>query len=209
MSGQLLERRRKKRNLRVALGGVLMVAATVVVLGTSQLMASLTSSAETADVFTEAAELPPDLIDSVVWGPDPVDLPRSMEPLTRLDVTASWLRAWEQLRIVAETGDTSAVEVYFSSSAREAILSRANSWDGRPVRQLGHKLALTFYSEDGQVIGLRSTDTRLERSIEVGDQTLVVESKESYEAVLVLEDGNWRVHHWVRRSFAEGGVVGR
>jgi len=196
--------RRNKRPLKIVVGIVLATTAAVIVFGASAVLSSITSSAETADVFTDAAELPPTLIDSVTWNADPMDLPRPMEPLTRVDVTASWLRAWEQLRIVSETGDTSDIEVYFSSTARENILAQAQEWDETSVRQLGHDLELTFYSEDGQVLGLRSTETRVRRRRDAGDRTVTAESNESYEAVMILEDGNWRIHHLVRRSFDQG-----
>lgn len=104
------------------------------------------------------------------------------------------------MRIVAETGETEGVEVYFANSAREGVLDQADAWSGRSVRQLGHELQLTFYSEDGQIVGLRSNSV-LERSHTLEDESVMIrETVESYEAVLVLDDGNWRVHHWVRRS---------
>ncbi len=196
---QPLERRRRKFRIRFAFAAATAATALVVLAAASSLIGSLTRSEQTNAVFSEAASLPPDLIGSVVWAPDPGDLPRQMEPLTREAVASSWLRAWEQLRIVAETGDTSGVEVYFSDPARSSILE-ASDWHGRSLRQLGHDLALTFYSDDGQVIGLSSTATRLLRTERNGDERWQQESTEQYEVVMVLEDGNWRIHHLVRRS---------
>lgn len=200
-------RSKAKRNLRLLVGLVVVLLAAGTLGLASSLLASLSQSEETEAVFTDAAELPSELFDAVEWAADPSDLPRQMEPLTRVDVTNSWLRAWEQLRIVAETGETAGVEVYFSSSARTSVLEAATSWDGRSLRQLGHDLQITFYSEDGQVIGLTSTASRLVRSAEANGAEWTQDSTESYEAVLVLEDGNWRIHHLVRVSVDAGPWV--
>ena len=201
---ELVERRIKKRFLRLSVIIPLLCAAAAVLLLSSAIMASIVRDQETQDIFTDAAVIPPELLDEIVWLEDPDDLPREMEPLTRIAVTSSWIRAWEQLEIVARTGDTSGVEVYFANSAREGVLERAGQWSGRSVSQVGHDLQLSFYSEDGQVIGLSSVDSHLVRTDRVDDVEFTRETRESYDAVLVLDDGNWRIHHWVRRSL-EGG----
>lgn len=197
-------RSKTKRNLRLLVALAFLVLASTASSLSGALLSSLSRSEETEAVFTDAAELPEELFDAVVWAEDPAGLPREMEPLTRVDVTNSWLRAWEQLRIVALTGETEGVEVYFSSSALESVLAAASSWDGRSVRQEGHDLQLTFYSEDGQVIGLTSTASRLIRSERLDGRKWTQETIESFEALLVLEDGNWRVHHLVRLSVDAG-----
>lgn len=201
---ETVERRTKKRILRLSVIIPLLCGAAAVLLLSSAIMASIVSDQETQDIFTDAAVIPPELLDEIVWLDDPDDLPREMEPLTRIAVTSSWIRAWEQLEIVARTGDTSGVEVYFANSAREGVLERAGQWSGRSVSQVGHDLQLSFYSEDGQVIGLSSVESHLVRTDRVDDVEFTRETRESYDAVLVLDDGNWRIHHWVRRSL-EGG----
>ncbi len=200
----LTGRSRTKRHLRLVVAFVVLGLAAAALSLSATVLASLSQSANTEAVFNDAAELPEELFDAVIWAPDPADLPRQMEPLTRVDVTNSWLRAWEQLRIVAETGETTGVEVYFSHSARSGVLAAASSWEGRSVRQVGHDLQLTFYSEDGQVIGLTATESRLVRSEELNGREWTQETVESFEALLVLEDGNWRIHHLVRRSVEAG-----
>jgi hypothetical protein len=67
------------------------------------------------------------------------------------------------------------------------------------VEQRGHELRLRFYSEDGQVIGLVA-ESDLLRSERIGEATTSWIGRESFDAVLVLEDGNWRIRHLVRRA---------
>ena len=190
--------------VRVGIGVLMVLVALGVLVGASTIVSSITRSEETADVFTDAAEVSPDLLESVTWRPDSEGLARPIEPLTRAAVTTSWLQAWEQLRIVAETGDTTGVDVYFSNSARQGVLARADGWDQSSIRQLGHDLELTFYSEDGQILGLTSVETRVLRTELIGDELWARQSIESYDAVLLLEDGNWRINHWVRRTVEPG-----
>ncbi len=194
---------KKKLVLRLAVVGIVGLLGLGVLYGLSELLSVLTRNSDTNDVFTEAAELPPELIEAVTWLPDAEGLPRQMEPLTRVDVTAAWLRAWAQIPIVAETGDVTGLEVYFSNSALRGMLDAAPDWRDRPSWQIGHEMQLTFYSEDGQVIGLTSTKSRFLRTERFDDERRYFDANESYEAVLLLEDGNWRIQHWVRRA-AEG-----
>lgn len=197
----LEERTRKKRVLRAGLIIPLLVLSAIVVVAASSIMSTIVRDGERLEIFTAAAEIPPELAESTIWLPDPDGLPREMEPLTRDDVTAAWIRAWEQLEIVSRTGDTAGVDVYFANSARESVLRNAPLWEGRSISQLGHTLELTFYSEDGQVIGLQSSESRLVRSESSEAGNFMRNTREGYEAVVVLDDGNWRIHHWVRQSF--------
>ncbi len=183
--------------LVVGLGGL--IALTLVGRGLSR----VTQSEKTSDVLIVASELPPELEDALTWLPDAPDLPRPMEPLTRNDVAAAWLRAWAQLAVVETTGDTGGLEVYFSNSALEGVLASHSEPGTNQTRQIGHELKLTFYSEDGQVVGLTSTNSRVLRGRQITGsdgavRTAYFDGSEQYEAVLLLEDGNWRVQHWVR-----------
>jgi len=194
----------KRLDSRLLLRGLLVVFGlagfALGALVASSSFARVTRSAELEDVFTDAAELPPDLVDQVVWADDPATLERQMEPLTRTGLTSAWLRAWEQVSIVSETGQIDGVEVYFSGSARESVISLASSWGGQSRTQLGHDLELTFYSLDGQIIGLTATESRFELERTTSSDTRTALTRERFDAVLVLEDGNWRIHHLVRRD---------
>lgn len=200
---------RRKALLRLVLLVVVGVAGLGVLSTFGTLLSSITRSGDAAAVFTDAAELPDDLLDAVTWLPDVEEIPRPMEPLTRADVTSAWIRAWSQLTIAAETGETGGMEVYFSNSALKGVLAGAESSSGRPVFQIGHELQLTFYSEDGQVVGLTALKSRLLRAEPFDDgKRRFFESEESFEAVMILEDGNWRIQHWVRQSVEGDWLVG-
>lgn len=196
-------RKRKKLVLKMALAAMVGVVGLGLLYLSGYVMANVTRTSETADIFNDAAELSPELVEAVRWNTDAPDLARPMEPLTRDDVTAAWLRAWTQISIVAGTGDTTGLDVYFSNTANDAMVDAAADWIGSEAQQISHELTLTFYSEDGQVIGLRADEVRLLRTQVFDDGLGYYDTREAYEVVLLLEDGNWRVQHWVRQS-AEG-----
>ena len=193
----------KKNLIKLMVFGVMAVAGVIGLGLAARSYEGISQSEETNEVFNAAAQLPPELLEAVIWQRDPENLTREMEPLTRVDLTSAWIRAWEQLSIVAQTGSVAGLEIYFSNSALEGLLASAQEVRGRPVNQLSHNLRVDFYSEDGQVIGLTADQVGLVRSVPIGGTLGWVQSVESYEAVLVLEDGNWRVQHWVRRSTDE------
>ncbi len=190
----------RKAKVKLAALGALGIVALLAMMGLVRIFSGITSSQETNEIFNAAAALPPDLLDAITWEPDAPDLPRDMEPLTRVDVSSAWIRAWEQLTIAAQTGDVSGMEVYFSNSALEAAVARAADMGGRPLHQLSHRLRVDFYSQDGQVIGLTAPEVRFVRAVPLGEEIGWMHSVESYEAVLLLEDGNFRIQHWVRRQ---------
>ncbi len=191
---------RRKALVKLAIFGLMVLMAVGVVLFAGRGLALVSRSEETAAVFNVAAELPTELLGSVDWLPDDENLPRQMEPLTRVDITDTWLRSWAQLAILAETGDQSGLEVYFSGSALDGLAAGASDWAERPAEQIGHRLRLVFYSEDGQVVGLRSEESRVLRSHPVSGEPGWYDAVEEYEAIMLLEDGNWRLSHLVRRA---------
>lgn len=195
-----------KSLVKLAILAFVGLGALLALSGLSAILTSVTTSDETEDVFNIAAQLPPSLTDAVDWLPDTEGLPRAVEPLTRDDLRDTWLRAWSQYTVLAETGDTTGLEVYFSSSALDAseLAAAGGEWDGLPPRQINHELRVDFYSEDGQVVALEATESTMLRAFPTGPtgdgpEALYI-ADESFEAVLLLEDGNWRVQHLVRRS---------
>ncbi len=159
---------------------------------------------ETEAVFTPSAELPPALIEALRWHPDPVDLPRELEPATREDLGSSWLRALEQLAIVSQTGESDGLKEYWSGPALTVV--ETADWSTSAVEQSGHELRVLFQSADGQIIGFE-TASQLQRTTITPEGQRIWAGIEYFEVVMVLRDGNWRVEH-IRRTGADGDWVG-
>ncbi len=192
-------RHRRKFLLRAGLACIVGFVGFLFLVGGAALLGRLTQSDDTAAVFNEAAELPPSLIDSSTWTPDRDDLARIVDPLTRDDLTRSWLRAWAAITVLAETGDRSALETYFSNDALRAVNAASTEPAQSPIRQISHDLSMEFFSVDGQVaeVGVTSQFLRGER---FGSDVRWLATTETHRAVMLLEDGNWRIQHLVRTS---------
>lgn len=189
----------RKRLIKVAgLIGVL-AAISVASTGLTRWYADIESSADRFDILNIAADIPPGLVDAVTWRADSPGLARPVEPMTRDELSATWVRAWQQIEIASSTGDTTGLEIYFSNSAL-AALTQAGDSALASGKQIAHDLTIHFYSADGQQVGITANKVELLRSIPVAEGNAWFHAEESYDVVLVLEDGNWRINHWVRRT---------
>ncbi len=154
--------------------------------------------ADPADALTEVPDGVPALDDVVVWQPDGPLQEREVEPATRRRLEAAWTRAW-QARQRAAAGDPSLLSTWFSGPALQQVEALGGN-DGTPVEiRLGeHDLTIDFYSDDGSVIGLRADPARIIRTIDTPAGPVTRVTDESYDVVLLLEDGNWRIRQWIR-----------
>jgi len=200
----------KKLVLRLILMGFVGVFGIVALTVLSRAMAGITRSEETAAIFNVSAKLPHDLVGAVEWLPDAESNPKPLPTLEREAITEAWLRGWAQISILSDGSgpvgssvdgeNTDGLTEYFSGPAYDALIGGAPGWLGRPVHQIGHDLQLTFYADDGSLATVSSRSTRLLRSQPFGDDVQWFDADETWDAVFVLEDGAWRMHHWVRTS---------
>lgn len=185
---------RLKRILAVLLvgGGLLVVVAFVVTAAKAQ--SEVSSGADPADAFTPVPLLPGDVAGTVEWLPEHRSGQRILDDASRTAVEGSWLRAWDAMDRAAQ-GDVEELELWFGGSALERVRSLA----GSGVRQVApvHRLEVTFHSDDGTVVGLDAHEVVVVRGGD-GEEPLV--AAESFDAVILLEDGRWRLHHLRRRS---------
>jgi hypothetical protein len=147
--------------------------------------------------FSPTENVPGALAAGVAWLPDADDLVRVVEPTTRAQLGAMWLRADDALSRAA-AGDLTGLDVWFVDAALSNATSRFETdLDTENVVSaplaLGHRLRIDFYSLDGQVVvlGIETIRPRpIDGRVDGGDAPT-----ERLEAVVVLSDGNWRVRH--------------
>ncbi len=205
-----LGRAQVKMLLRLAVMGGVGIAGIIAVSFLSRAMADITRSEETAAIFNVSAELHHDLVEAVEWRADPPGLPKELAPLDREAITETWLRAWTQFLVLSDGSGpvgsgadgtvTDGLIEYFGGAAEDAMLASHSDWLGLPIHQIGHDLQLNFYSDDGSVVSVSSEASRFLRGHPVDGRTEWYDTVETYDAVFVFREGNWRVHHWVRRS---------
>jgi hypothetical protein len=147
--------------------------------------------------FSPTENVPGALAADLAWLPDADDLVRVVEPNTRAQLGAMWLRADDALSRAA-SGDLIGLDVWFVDAALSNAMSRFDSdvdteYEVSAPLALGHRLRVDFYSLDGQIVVLDIETIRprpIDGRVEDGDAPT-----ERFEAVVVLSDGNWRVRH--------------
>jgi len=203
----------RKRGIRIAL----VVAALAVGLATLFIVGAVLvesgRGADPASALNRATELPDNIGDIVSWAADP-QLVRGVEPQTRLVVEAAWVRAWHRVSVAQSSGDRAGIDTWFLASLAPRVASSTRSPEllGDPrdvdlsmggVVQHGHEMHVSFYSLDGSIMTL-DVVSDLERLLGSGES---VRASETYEAVMLLSDGNWRVHSLTRTAVDTVDVV--
>lgn len=183
-----------KRFILIAVLGVSVFAAAVLLLGLGQLTERTGSGADPASAFSEIPLVPEQLSELVTWGPDPT-LDRPVEPDTRRFVESAWVRGWAGVDAAQRSGDRSEVTARFVGPLVDQVAQTARPSAPAALTQHGHELEVVFYSLDGSVMALSAT-SEIERQL-LGGPSL--RSTEQYQVVMLLSDGNWRIQHLVRQ----------
>ncbi len=175
---------RLKRAMAAVLGALIVVAAGATLAGLTTVVISYGTGANPATAFTPAAEPLSVRSETVSWNPDEPDLLRSVERQTRLDVAKAWVGA-----VSGEADD-----IWFAGGALERRTDAAQLAVSAETTWTGHRITTYFYSLDGQVLGLEISSTGV---VDMGEGD-ALSVGDSYEVVLVLRDGNWRVERLTR-----------
>lgn len=164
--------------------------------------------ADPASALNIVPNVPADLKVRLEWLPDDQDTGRQLEPFTRTQVESAYLRAWLQWNISYLKGEPFGLETYFVGPALEAVTEgvRAAHQQGWSLEQtdLEHQLRLHFYAADGSIVSFTAHDVLVAQLLrnEHGAPILAQTSQATYDVIMMLEDGNWRVRHWVRTEVA-------
>ena len=178
---------RFKLALAGALAAAMLTGTATGLGGLGRLVAYFGSGADPADALTQ---IPPADGDGVDWLPDIPQPARALEPATRVAVTDGYLRAWDDITAGA-AGDSP----YLTGPAGRGAGSDPT---GMAARHPRHVVQLEFYSADGQILMLTDTATVVRAVPGDAHRLLVASSVEEYRAIMLLEDGNWRVRSLTR-----------
>lgn len=185
----------------VVIGAIVGLGAIVVYVGTG---------ADPAAALQVIPVVPGDTDKRVKWQDDAPAMRalRTMEPPIREQIAGSYLRAWAQWNISYNLRRPYGLATYFSGPAlqvaTEAVTSTVES--GWRIKQsdLHHTLQLSFYSDDGSIVAFSDQEARVIQSLTPPESgaASIVETNSVYDVLMLLEDGNWRVRHLVRRGSA-------
>jgi len=192
---------------------VLMILVGLILIGVITMVRASTG-ASVADAFSETAIVPVELAGQVTWLPDTRDLPREVEPSTRESIEGAWVRALSVVSTVPsgplELRTQAEETTWFSGRALRQFTSLANE-NMAPVSFSDHDLAVDFYSADGQIMTIEAEMTAITEIADPSgepDAVITTAQRETMTAVLILQDGNWRIEHLVRRD-SQDRAIGR
>jgi YD repeat-containing protein len=179
-------------------------AAWGAVAGAANLLAYFERGANPVSALNIVPNVPPDLKVKLSWHPDDPDTGRKLEPLSRTQIESAYLRAWLQINLSYVRNEPYGLKTYFVGPALAAIndtlqTSAAQGWR-IAQSDTRHDLQLHFYSADGAIVAFTDHDARVSQMIRDASGKVVSagDLRASYSVVMMLEDGNWRIRHWVR-----------
>ncbi len=116
-----------------------------------------------------------------------------------------YLDAWYVRHVAYKTNTKNGIEDYFTDSARENIYQfiALNSSKNITVESttLSHNITLEFFSEDGQLAVITDRDVQeYKRVFQNKKQLLETKEVSTYKVVLLLEDGFWRIRHFIKET---------
>lgn len=174
----------------------------LILVGLSAVFSYLNTGADRSTILHLPKNLSPNYLPNVQWAPL-ANEGRTMESQTLADIERDYLKAWYVKSVALQTNDPYGIADYYTDSARVklfdilALNKKSSSYFKSTT--LRHHPTLEFYSADGKIVVL--TDENVARYEEAYvDNALVAKETEiaSYQVMLLLEDGFWRVRHLVK-----------
>jgi hypothetical protein len=156
-------------------------------------------SANVSQALHDVPELPVSAQNDAQWLPDEWHGERAFEPDTRRELEAAYVDGWEGIARYQETGDSRTVIEWLAGPARQQALAAPVNYQ-RQVWAIGHRLALSFYSLDGATAAVRDSNATIVYESAAGGRETITTTRETYDSVLTLEDGYWRIRQLRRIS---------
>ncbi len=181
---------------------VLVIA--VIISGVSALFVYLNTGADRSSMLHTEIKKVDQYIPEVKWSLINNE-GRLMDDQTLKTLENDYLDAWYVKLIAYKTNKTEGVKDYYTDNARKNIydLIELNKDAEITIESttLNHNPTLEFFSEDGQLVVLTDKDV-IEYKRVFKDEKLVLETteKSTYKIIFLLEDGFWRIRHFVKES---------
>ena len=210
----LLQQKMNKSRVKLILwgiGGLLLIGGIGYgVQRISLLWASFQQGADPASALNQSVAIPLELAAKLEWLSDAVDTGREMEPFTRYQIETAYLQAWRQWNLSFAKGEPTGLKTYFVEPALDmvgqtVVTTAAAGWQIEQVNTR-HQLKLHFYAADGSIVSFTDQAAVMVQAVwdESGSLVMVEETAVALDVVMLLEDGNWRIRHWVRRALEPG-----
>lgn len=128
---------------------------------------------------------------------------RTLDTQTLAKIEKDYLNAWYVKNVAYKTNQITGIDDYYTESARNNVMDfvAQNQQQNISVNAttLSHTPNIEFFSEDGQLIVLKDENVvEYKQLYQDGKLVLETTEKASYKAILLLEDGFWRMRHLVK-----------
>ncbi len=172
---------------------------TLIIYGIGAALAFMNTGADKTSMLH--LEVPMDDVykPNLVWSS--LDNPgREMEDQALQEITNDYMNAWHVRNIAFKKNDRYGIEDFYTDSARARLYDnidlniKNNNWHKRTT--LNHNSSLDFYTADGTMVVFKDYNVEEYQEIYEGE-TLILAEKDttSYQVMMLLEDGFWRIRH--------------
>jgi hypothetical protein len=194
-----MSRQRFKAFVWVAMAVTLLMIGMAGTVGAARLLAYFKQGADPASALNIVPNKPLDWPVEIAWLPASANSGRELEPFTRTQIEAAYIRAWLQLTFSYQKGEPFGLGTYFTGPALQAV--EAATLSDLQLEQIAtrHLLELTLYSADGNIIAFTDHAATVAQIL----PNSYSEEIGAYDVVMFLEEGQWKVRHWQRTRLHE------
>ncbi|WP_371812586.1 glycosyl hydrolase family 5 [Aquimarina sp. U1-2] len=176
----------------------------VVLFGISQTLTYLNTDADRSSMLHLALNKEKLYVPKVTWK-DTMNPGRSIEKQVMIDIEEDYLNAWYVSNIAYQDNKLEGVDNYYTTSALQNIHTIIQDNSSRDISihstTINHNLTLDFYSADGQLAIITDSDVKEYQYVYQEDNLLFeIEEKSDYQALMLLEDGYWRIRHLIKKE---------
>lgn len=148
------------------------------------------------DIAVERVHTP-----KISWQEDEDAEGREMDEATKQRITEDYIAAWYEWNRYIQTGDSSRLHDFFHRDILHKMPSFTPKAPLTKQIDIKHTIDLHLYSEDGQAVAFTDKSLTYIRQgfTSIGDSATPSLTKyyhNDLEAVMVLDDGNWKIKNW-------------
>ncbi|SNR16498.1 cellulase family glycosylhydrolase [Tenacibaculum jejuense] len=171
--------------------------------GISIIFNFLNTGADRASILHLSVESNDVYLPKVTWSS--IDNPgRPMEEQTLKEIQKDYLNAWHIKNIAYRENNPYGIKDYYTDSVQKKLINTINYNKLNKVQvettTLQHEPKLNFYSADGQLVTFTDENVvEYQRIHKDGKFLFETELASTYKIMMLLEDGFWRIRHFVKQ----------
>jgi hypothetical protein len=125
---------------------------------------------------------------------------RIMDPQALGEITNDYMNAWHVRNIAYKKNDRYGIEDFYTEDARTQLYSNIDLNKAKNQHYnrttINHNPALDFYTADGTMVVFKDFNVEEYQEVYEGEKLLFREKDTtSYQVMMLLEDGFWRIRH--------------